>query len=162
MPRGIYPTKDGYVYINSRPAWWPRLCRALDRPDLIDDPWWQANIMDMAHQPEMDAILYPWLLSHTKLEVMTKAQAQGIPAGALNTMEDVFEDPHFRERGFFDPIEHPLAGRFEHPPLPFKMLGTPGEQRHAPLLGQHTSQILRERLGYTPEEVVILRQRNVI
>ncbi len=162
LPRGVYPCKDGYVFINSAIQWYDRFCRMVERPDLIDDPELRANIVNVEAGEQFEALLYPWLLERTKQEVMGDAQAVGLPVGAINSMADVFADPHFRARNYFVELDHPAAGAFEFPALPFRMFGTPGELRPAPLLGQHTVEVLTERLGYTREDVVILRQRNVI
>ena len=91
-----------------------------------------------------------------------EAQAHGLGATALYTMEDLSSDPHVRERGYFQTVEHPEAGRLEYFGPPFALHGTPVALRPAPLLGQHTVEVLTERLGYTREQVVRLRQRNVV
>jgi crotonobetainyl-CoA:carnitine CoA-transferase CaiB-like acyl-CoA transferase len=162
LPNGIYPCADGYVHINAQVAWWPRMCRAIGRTELIDDPEYTSRLTDLEAVPDFDALIYPWLLERTKQDIMEAAQAVGLPISALNTMEDVFRDPHLRAREFFQAIDHPVAGLLEYAGPPFRMLGTPADVRRAPLLGEHTSQVLRERLGYTREQVVRLRQTNVI
>jgi crotonobetainyl-CoA:carnitine CoA-transferase CaiB-like acyl-CoA transferase len=162
LPNGIYPCADGYVHINAQTAWWPRLCRAIGRPELIELPEYTDRVNDLEAAPDFEALVYPWLLEHTKQEIMETAQAVGLPISALNTMEDVFADPHLRAREYFRAIEHPVAGTLEHAGPPFRMLGTPAEIRRAPLLGEHTAQVLCERLGYTREQLVRLRQANVI
>ena len=109
----------------------------------------------------MDEILYPSLLARGKQEIMRAAQAEGWPVCALNTTEDVFADPQFRARGFFTTLD-PVAGSLEYPGLPIRMRGTPGELRRTPTLGEHSSEILARHLGYTPEQLTILRQRGVV
>ena len=86
----------------------------------------------------------------------------GAPAAGVLKADEILLDPHLRAREFITTIEHPQAGALELPGLPFRMHGTPGALRRAPLLGEHTSEVLRSELGYTPEEVVILRQRNIV
>jgi crotonobetainyl-CoA:carnitine CoA-transferase CaiB-like acyl-CoA transferase len=162
LPSGVYPCADGYVQVAAQAAWWERFCRTIGRPDLIDDPRLRANLLNPAFADEMDTLFYPWLMQHTKQEIMEKAQAHGLPISALNTMADVFRDPHLRARGFFTVLDHPAAGMLEYPGLPFRMLGTPGELQRAPLLGEHTVEVLTNRLGYTRQDLVILRERNVI
>lgn len=162
LPSGVYPCRDGYVHVVCQAAWWDRLCRTLDRPDLIDDPYYRANLYNPAFAEEFDKLLLPFLMAHTKQQVMERAQRFGLPITALNTMDDVFRDPHLRARGFFTTLDHPVAGPLEYPGLPFRMLGTPGELRRAPLLGEHTVAVLTERLGYTRQDIVILRERNIV
>lgn len=162
LPSGVYPCADGYVHIVTQPAWWDRFCRTVGRPDLIDDPRLRANLYNPAFAEEIDALLYTFLMAHTKREAMEQAQAQGLPITALNTMDDVFADPHLRARGFITTLDHPATGPLQYPGLPFRMLGTPGELRRAPLLGEHTVEVLTERLGYTRGDLVILRERDII
>ena len=166
FPNGVYggqlPCKDGYVNFLCYPYWWDRFCRMVGREDLIEDKRYVENLLDPAFGPEIDALLFPWLLERTKIEVMDAAQAQGVPVAALNTTEDLFHDRQLRDRGYFVELDHPETGPREYPGAQFKLSDTPASIRRAPLLGEHTSQVLTEELGYTPEEVVILRQRNVI
>ena len=166
FPNGVYggqlPCKDGYVNFLCYPYWWDRFCRMVGREDLIDDTSYSDNLLDPAFGPQIDALIYPWLLERTKIEVMDAAQAQGVPVAALNTTADLFADRQLRARGYFIELDHPETGPREYPGAQFKMSETPASIRRAPLLGEHTLEVLTEQLGYTPEDVSILRQRNVV
>ena len=161
LPSGAYPCKDGYVHINASIRWWDRLCRLLGRPDLIDDPEYVDHLDDPALAPKVDALFLPWVLSKTKREAMMEAQAHGLGATAIYTMEDLRSDPHVRGRGYFQRLDHPAAGPLEYFGPPFALHGTPVQLRPAPLLGQHTVDVLGG-LGYSREQIVRLRQRNVV
>ena len=76
----------------------------LNRPDLIDDPTYVERLDDPSFGPEIDKLFLPWALARTKREVMFEAQAEGLGAAAIYTMEDVVNDPHLRERNFFQSI----------------------------------------------------------
>ena len=166
FPIGVYggqlPCKDGYVNFLCYPYWWDRFCRMVGREDLIDDTSYSDNLLDPAFGPQLDALIYPWLLERTKIEVMDAAQAQGVPVAALNTTADLFADRQLRARGYFVELDHPETGPREYPGAQFKMSETPASIRRAPLLGEHTLEVLTEQLGYTPEDISILRQRNVV
>ena len=166
FPNGVYggqlPCKDGYVNFLCYPYWWDRFCRMVGREDLIDDSSYSDNLLDPAFGPQIDALIYPWLLERTKIEVMDAAQAQGVPVAALNTTADLFADRQLRARGYFIELDHPETGPREYPGAQFKMSETPASIRRAPLLGEHTLEVLTKQLGYTPEDVSILRQRNVV
>ena len=166
FPNGVYggqlPCKDGYVNFLCYPYWWDRFCRMVGREDLIDDSSYSDNLLDPTFGPQIDALIYPWLLERTKIEVMDAAQAQGVPVAALNTTADLFADRQLRARGYFVELDHPETGPREYPGAQFKMSETPASIRRAPLLGEHTLEVLTEQLGYTPEDVSILRQRNVV
>lgn len=161
VPSGVYPCMDGYVMINATPKWWDRFCRTIDRPDLIDDPEVTPHLYDAEYGAEIDAIFYPWLLERTKQQVMERAQAEGLPVGALNRADDVMRDPQLQARGFWVDLHHPEAGSLLQPGAPFRMHGTPGDLRRAPLIGEHTLPVL-ERLGYTAEDAARLRANGVI
>ncbi len=162
LPVGVYPCIDGYIHIILQLPWWPRFCKMIDRPDLVDDEHLVPNLLDINYAAEVDAVFFPWVLTKTKQEAMEAGQAVGVPISALNTIRDVIADPQLRAREFFIEVDHPEAGATRLPNVPFRMLGTPGVVRRAPLLGEHTFQILTERLGYTAEDVVILGQQGVI
>ena len=161
LPNGVYPCADGYVHITTGPNWWDRFCRAIGRPDLINDDRLTADLYNSELAPEIDALIYPWLLERTKQQVMETAQAEGWPVSAINTTEDVMNDRQLRARGFWTEMEHPAAGKLTLPGFPFRMLGTPGEIRRAPLLGEHNTEVLNG-LGYSVEDITRLRQRGVI
>lgn len=161
LPAGVVPCMDGYISITVGPRWWDRLCRTIERPDLIDDPAYTERLMDITFAPEVDALLYPWLFSHTKREITELAQAQGLVVGGINTMADVLSDPQLAARGFWADLDHPGAGVVRLPGLPFRMMGTPGEVRPAPTLGQHNAEVLGA-LGYSATDLVRLRERGVI
>ena len=162
LPAGVYPCKDGYVQIVAQPAWWDRLCRTIERPDLITDPHFSQHLFNMELAPELDALLIPWLLERTKQEIMEKAQREGLPVSAINTMDDVFKDPQLRFRDYFVTVDHPFAGLLEYPGPPFKFAESPVQIRRAPTLGEHNHEVYCDRLGYSRQELVILRERGVI
>jgi crotonobetainyl-CoA:carnitine CoA-transferase CaiB-like acyl-CoA transferase len=165
LPVGVYPCADGYVQFFTLQPLWDRVCKMIDRPDLIDDPHFRApeNFTDNAEvKAEFDAILLEWLLVRTKREVMEKAQACGYMCGAINTMEDVFADPHLAERGFFVEVDHPYAGTLRYPGAQFKMSETPWRPGRAPLLGEHTESVLRDHLRFSDEDILRLRREGAI
>ena len=143
FPNGVYggqlPCKDGYVNFLCYPYWWDRFCRMVGREDLIDDSSYSDNLLDPTFGPQIDALIYPWLLERTKIEVMDAAQAQGVPVAALNTTADLFADRQLRARGYFVELDHPETGPREYPGAQFKMSETPASIRRAPLLGEHTT-----------------------
>jgi crotonobetainyl-CoA:carnitine CoA-transferase CaiB-like acyl-CoA transferase len=163
-PVGVYPCADGYVQFFTLQPLWERVCKMIERPDLLADPHFTAP-ENMNNNPErkaeFDAILLEWLLVHTKREVMEASQAAGYMCGAINTMEDVFADPHLSARGFFVEVDHPYAGTLTYPGAPFKMSETPWRAGRAPLLGEHTQPVLN-RLGYSNEDIALLRSQGAL
>ena len=166
LPAGVYPTADGYVqFAGFQAAWWGRVCRMMDRPELINDPHFTSpdNFYgNPSVKQEVDAMLYEWLLQHGKQAVMEKAQESGYLTGAINTMEDVFNDPHLAHRNFFVEVDHPYTGPINYPGPNFLMSETPWRAGRAPLLGEHNREVYCDRLGYSAEDLVGMRERGVI
>lgn len=161
LPTGVYPCADGYVHFNAPLiTWWPRFARMIGRPELEHDPHFTANLNDLRLKPEVDALLLEWTMSRSKHEVQEAAQACGFAGSAVNTMEDLFSDPHFAARDFFVDIDHPEVGPLLYPGAPFRMSRTPWRAGRAPLLGEHTVEILGA-LGYEGEAVERMREQGV-
>jgi crotonobetainyl-CoA:carnitine CoA-transferase CaiB-like acyl-CoA transferase len=165
LPNGVYPTADGYVQLFAMRPVWKEACLMIDRPDLIDDPYFSAP-ENFAGNPEakaaFDAILLEWLLSRTKKEVTEKAQSVGYICGVLNSVDEVFDDPHLEARDYFTEIDHPHTGPLKYPGAPFRMSDTPPQPGRAPLLGEHTEVVLKERLGYSSADIARLRVEGII
>ena len=161
MPVGNYPCQDGFIHMSPNPAWWDRFCRMLDRPDMTNDPNFTQNLFNLEKIPEIEAILIPWVYEHGKQWIMEKAQAEGFAITAVNTMEDTFKDPHLKSRDFFTEMDHPEAGKVVYPGPPFRPELAPRLVGKAPLLGEHNVEVY-EGLGYTKQDMVILRERGVI
>ena len=162
MPNGVFRCSDGYVSITGQSNFFPRLARMIDRPDLADDEAFLGRLEDPDFLPEVEPLLTDWLRTRTKREAMEKGQAEGLPVSALNTMADLFADPHLGERGFFATVAQPATGDVVLPGAPLRMSDTPGEVRAAPTLGQHTVEVLTGELGYTNQDIAVLRQRNIV
>jgi crotonobetainyl-CoA:carnitine CoA-transferase CaiB-like acyl-CoA transferase len=163
LPNGPYPCADGYVQMFAMRPVWKEACLMVERPDLIDDPHFLENFTGNPEvRAEFEAILLEWMLPKTKQEVMEKAQAADYLCGAMNAVDEVYRDPHLAERRFFVDIDHPYTGPVRYPGPPFKMEKTPWRPGRAPLLGEHTAEVLCGRLGYAPEEIARLREQGAI
>jgi crotonobetainyl-CoA:carnitine CoA-transferase CaiB-like acyl-CoA transferase len=77
-------------------------------------------------------------------------------------MSELLAEPQFKAREFFVGIEHPATGKVTYPSAPFKMSATPWQAGHAPLLAEHNKEIYCQRLGYTKDDLVRLRETGVI
>ena len=165
LPVGVYPCADGYVQFFTIQPLWDRVCRMIDREDLIDDPHFTAP-ENFTNNPEVkaefDAVLLGWLVQRTKREVMEKSQANGYMCGAINTIEDVFSDPHLAARGFFTEIDHPHVGALRYPGPQFRMSETAWRAGRAPLLGEHTIEVLTGLLGYDERRLAKLAEEAAI
>ncbi len=155
LATGVFPCADGYVEIFGDFLKWDRITKMLgDPPELLDERWKQPGVRNSAEMIEIfNSVWYPWLLSRTKLEVWDACQEATLLSGPLYTMEDLYKDPVFRERGYWVEVEHAVMGKVTIPGRPFIMYETPWElRRSAPLLGEHTAEVLRE-IGYSDAQI---------
>ena len=166
-PCNIYPCKPGgpndYVYVytsRGNPQHWPRLLEAIGRKDLIGDPRYDTQDARVEHEAEIDAIIAEWTIKHDKYEAMRVIGA-AVPAGAVRDTLELMNDPNFEERGIIQSIQHP-TGRFRMAGWPVRHDGKVAEIVPAPLLSQHSSEVLADWLGMTAEEVATLRTDKVI
>jgi crotonobetainyl-CoA:carnitine CoA-transferase CaiB-like acyl-CoA transferase len=164
-PVGVIPCQDGYIQTLVVRQNWERLLTAMEMPELNEDPRFANELtrLQQEQRPAFMAIFEDWLSRHTRYEAMAKAQAQRLPLTALNPPSAALQDPHFRERGAFVDVEHPVAGTLPYTRAPFRMAASPAAPaRPAPLLGQHTDVVLGQRLGLTSSDLAELRQQGVI
>jgi crotonobetainyl-CoA:carnitine CoA-transferase CaiB-like acyl-CoA transferase len=164
-PTGVFPCQDGYVQTLIFPPMWERLVAAMDMPELHADPRFATPLerLKQENRPAFMAIFQDWLQCHTRYQVMAKMQAQRVPLTAVNPPSAVLEDPHFRARGYFVEVDHPEAGPLPYTREPFRMAASPAAPlRRAPLLGEHTETVLRQRLGLSNAEIADLRQHGIV
>lgn len=163
LASGVYPCADGYVEISGG-IWMDRIIAMLGNPEWLRDPKWLDPVAqtDPALMEEFDAHFYEWMLARTRRQVWEEARRARAVCGPLLTVEDVFADEHFRARGLWAEVSHPELGRFTIPGRPFIMGETPWElRRPAPLLGEHTAQVLAEA-GYSRGEAAALARAGAV
>ena len=167
---GVYPCADGYVEFSGAALRWDRLVAMLDGAEWAQDAKWRDP--RAALQPELveefNAQMLPWLLARGKREVWEAARRAKVLCAPLLTVDELFADEHFRERGFWQRAEHAEQGEhvelgaFELPGRPFTMPASPWLlRRGAPRLGEHTDEVLGE-CGYGASELAALREVGVI
>ena len=156
---GVLPAADGYVELLTLEArQWEGLARLLGEPE-----WASADkFRDPAtHGPAINENLRQWSAEHTREWLYREGQAYGAPIAPYLTPMEVFDSPQQRERGFYQEVEHPSAGRYDYAGLPIRMSETPPTLRRAPLLGEHNAEVYGA-LGYSLEELTALARAEVI
>jgi crotonobetainyl-CoA:carnitine CoA-transferase CaiB-like acyl-CoA transferase len=155
-------TRDIAIGIGSDKLW-RTFCPLLGLAHLADDPRYVTNAARNANRPTLIAALQDAFLTKTYEEWEAILLPAGIPMGAINTIDAVAAHPQVAARGTLVECEHPIAGRVRSVGPPVRMSETPGAVRApAPLLGQHTDEVLRARLGLADAELARLRELRVI
>ena len=146
-PYVILPCKDGAVCLIGRARQeWTRLVQAMGAPAWTGEPRYQdLHAMGRDYPDEVDALITPWLMRHTRAELLKLAETHGFPVGPLRNMSEVVASPQFAHRKFFRQIPHARLGAVTVPGVPWKTVGRAAcAPVAAPRLGEHTSQILAE------------------
>ena len=146
-PSGVYPCLDGYFELSGGPTRIVNIIKMMGNPPELMDPKWKDPLSqsDPALKEEFESYFYPFVMEKTKLELWKLAQDNGVLSAPLNSMEDVANDPYFREKEFFQEYIHPIAGSFIAPGKPWIMHETPWEiKRSSPNLGEHNAEIFSE------------------
>ena len=163
-PRGAYATSDGWVALNvPDERIWGRLAELIGQPELATDDRTSSGPARSANRDFVDEAIGAWLSSRTRDGAVETLNDSGVPAGPVNTSEDIFADPHVAARGSIMEIEDREVGgqRFARtPPMLSSNPDLPAEP--APALGEHTREVLEELLEYSPRDVDELVAEGVI
>ena len=130
---------------------------------MVEDARFLTNTARTLNQKQLKAILNQIFPTQTVAQWIAALDAAGIPCGPINSIDQLLEDPQVKARNMIVDVIHPVAGHLRMPGLPIKLSDTPGEVfRAAPLLGQHTEEILAELLGFSADRVAALRASHAI
>jgi len=156
-PSGVFACRGGgpndYCFLYTSRANngdWERMLEVMGRTDLIGDPRFATPELRNENSEAVDEVVLGWTKTLDKVEVMRQLGEAGVPIGATFDTQELSEDEHLRQRGAFVEVEHPVRGRFVMPGWPVKMSGSNVPVESAPLLGQHTEEVIEElstRLG---------------
>lgn len=163
-PRALYPStflpcKDGWVHAHHAPADFTLLAVLMEEPRLADP---EIVAEPRGHADLMDELCLPWLSRYDKFEVVERAQELRHPFTEVLDIPEVLQDPQHLARNYIVEVEHPVAGPTRMPGAPFQAKGTPWRIGRAPLLGEHNEAVYCRELGYSRQELALLRERGVV
>ncbi len=170
VPRGeaqgspLYPAQDGTVAINpSQDHMWRAMVGVMGNPDWAERPEFSSRAGRTANRKELADLVSAWTAQFPKETLYQNLQGARVPAFPTNTVADVLQSDHMRERRFFEEVPLPSGEKALAPGRRYRMpKGMPVEQRAAPRLGEHTEQVLMERLGLAREDLVTAFELGVI
>ena len=164
MPNGVFNTADGQINVTMvRPRDWHPFCEALEQTELLHDPRFATHHARAAHLDELYAVLRPKFAVRTTAWLSERLTARGIMNGRVNSYEEFLREEQVAATGIMSWLAQPgvreLVPMPNLPGLPKFVGGT--KRAHAPVLGEHTREVLAEH-GYSPSEVDGLFERKVV
>jgi crotonobetainyl-CoA:carnitine CoA-transferase CaiB-like acyl-CoA transferase len=162
-PFGILPAKDGFIALAChKDEFWIRLCRLIERPDLIADPRFGSQQERATHQIAVYTEIGAYTAQRTRRELAALLGGH-VPFGPVYDVTDIVTDPHFRARDMVVELDHPgLDQKLAVAGVPIRFSDTPGKiWRRAPLLGEHTDEVLRS-CGLSAPAIAHLRADGIV
>ena len=144
--RKPFRTRDGYIgVVPYTDVQWRRFFEIAGRPELASESRFRTLTDRSRHFAELYRLVEETLATRSTAEWSAALQEADIPFAPVNSVADLLDDPHLRAIGFWRESEHPSEGRIRSAGIPVRFSETPGDiRRHAPGLGEHTQEILRE------------------
>ncbi|KAB3532096.1 CaiB/BaiF CoA transferase family protein [Alkaliphilus serpentinus] len=163
VPFEPFETADGEIMIAAgNDVLWAKFCEAIHCQDLIEDEKYKTNPLRNQNYPLLRPIIADKIKEKTTEDWLKILDAAGVPNGPINTIDKVLENPQLLAREMVVEVQHPTAGNFKMPGVPIKMSETQGEiTRPAPILGEHTHEILKELLDLSDEEISELQVEGI-
>ena len=163
IPTGVFKTADGHINIASAgEAIWQRFCKAIEAPELLDDPRYADGAARSDNRDALNAAIDGHTQNYTSESLIALLNAAGVPCGPIYSVDQVFQDPQVRHLGMAQPVYHSELGDIELVGQPFTLSRHGNELRTAtPSRGEHTAEVLGE-LGLTDDEIADLTTRHVV
>jgi crotonobetainyl-CoA:carnitine CoA-transferase CaiB-like acyl-CoA transferase len=164
VPTASFRCADGrFLHITCSDQHWQKLCAALGLVALGADAGLATNAGRLARREEVMAALTAAMARLTRAEAVAALDAADVPNGPVLAIDEVMADPHVAARGMVGRFEHPVIESFPALRIPFRFEGWDDpEVARPPLLGEHTEEVLRERLGYDATRIEALREAGAI
>ena len=152
---------NAYIYFIAQGQAWEAICKVIGQESWITDPDYATPRARLSRLTSIFATIETWTMTKTKFEVMDILNKFHIPCGPILSMKEIAEEPSLRETGTIVEIDHPERGKYLTVGNPIKLSDSATEVTRSPLLGEHTDEVLVQ-LGYTIEQIIVLREERVI
>jgi formyl-CoA transferase len=160
--KGWETDPDAYIYFITQAPVWGAICDVIGKPEWRTDPDYATPPARLPLLKHIFSTIEGWTRTKTKFEVMEICNKHDIPVGPILSMKEIAEEPSLRATGTVVEVDHPQRGRYLTIGNPVKMSDSPCEVERAPLLGEHTEEILRDVLGYKDSELADIRASGAI
>jgi formyl-CoA transferase len=159
--KGWQKDPNAYIYFITQSAVWPAICKIIDEERWITDPHFATPEARLPHLKMIFARIEEWTKTKTKFEAMDILNREDIPCGPILSMKEIAEDESLRATGTVVEVDHPVRGKYLTVGNPIKLSDSPTEVTRSPLLGEHTTEVLKQ-MGYTAQQLDTLRAEKVI
>ncbi len=159
VPYEVFEAADGYLTVGvANNSLWSRFCETIGRPDLTADPRFDTEARRVENRDALTPLLAAVFATAPVARWLARLGEAGVPAGKIKEIGEVLESEHLRARGAVVSLAHPTAGPMRMVGPPIRLSGTPAEAAApAPLLGEHTEEILGKLCGYSTDAIARLR-----
>lgn len=163
VPYQAFPTADGYIILAvGNDGQFARFCKVAGLDDLAIDERYATNAGRVRHREALVPQIAETIRTRASAEWLSALEAEGVPCGPINTLDQVFADPQVVHRGLKVSVPHPTAGHVDLVGSPMRFSGTPVEYHRAPpTLGQDTEDVLAD-LGVGANRLAALREKGIV
>ena len=158
-PSRLLPCKDGYVHVHYSLSIPEAMAVLTGNPRLADA---ELLATPRGHADEIDRHLMDWLKHHTRDEAMWQAQELRLPWTKVQSIDEVVSDPQSVATEQFVEVQHPEAGPARYPRPALDLSESPWEPKRAPLVGEHTREVLAQLLGLSDRDIAQLQEQGVV
>ena len=164
VPYQTLPTSDGWMIVAAgNNSQFRHFVTAGNEAHLADNPLYSENPMRVQNRDQLVPLLEAMTRKKTRAEWIALLETANVPCGPINNFQEVFENEQVKARNIQIHVPHPTAGNMKLVASPMRLSKTPVEVRMAPpTLGQHTEEILREKLGLSAQEIELLKKNRAI
>ena len=155
VPYQVFAAADGHLIVAvGNDSQFRAYCGVIGLPELAGDPRYATNPGRVVNRGQLVPVLAERMKTGARDHWLRELERAGVPAGPINTLDQVYDDPQVRARGMRQDLPHPVAGSVPLAASPMRFSASPVQYRRAPpMLGQHTEEVLREELGLDEEEI---------
>ena len=160
--KGWETDPDAYTYVITQAQAFPDLARTIGHENWLDDPDWNTPEARLPRLAQVYEEIEKWTMTKDKMEVMATLNPLNVPCGPILSMKDLAVEPSLRATGTVVEVDHPERGTYLTVGNPIKLSDSPSDVQRAPLLGEHTEEILQTIVGLNEKEIEAARAQGAI
>jgi formyl-CoA transferase len=155
--KGWETDPNAYIYFITQAPVWEAICDVIGEPGWKTHPDYAKPAARLPRLNEVFARIERWTMTKSKFEAMEILNEYDIPCGPILSMKELAEDKSLFATGSMVEVDHPARGKYLSVGNPIKLSASPSEVKRSPLLGEHTDEVLRDVLGYSPQEIAAIK-----